>query len=146
MNTILDVEDPQLVVLNGDLITGENTFKHNSTSYVDIIVKPLVARGLSWASTYGNHDSQFNLSRQELFECEKQYPNSLTQRMVWARDSGVSNYFLPVYSSDETDMVPQVILWFFDSRGGAEYQREDDQGNGVPISDYVSHPVSKYSS
>ena len=51
MNTVLDVESPQLVVLNGDLITGENTYLANSTHYVDEIVQPLVQRGLSWAST-----------------------------------------------------------------------------------------------
>lgn len=51
MNTVLDVESPQLVVLNGDLITGENTYLTNSTHYVDEIVQPLVQRGLSWAST-----------------------------------------------------------------------------------------------
>lgn len=54
MNTVLDDESPQLVVLNGDLITGENTFKDNSTDYVDEIVAPLVEAGLPWASTYGS--------------------------------------------------------------------------------------------
>lgn len=54
MQTVLDSETPQLVVLNGDLITGENTFRENSTDYVDVIVSPLVKAGLPWASTYGS--------------------------------------------------------------------------------------------
>lgn len=54
MQTVLDHESPQLVVLNGDLITGENTFKENSTDYVDKIVAPIVEAGLPWASTYGS--------------------------------------------------------------------------------------------
>lgn len=54
MQTVLDHETPQLVVLNGDLITGENTLKDNSTDYVDEIVAPLVEAGLPWASTYGS--------------------------------------------------------------------------------------------
>lgn len=53
MNSVLDSESPQLVVLNGDLITGENTYLFNSTYYVDRIVQPMVQRGLEWASTYG---------------------------------------------------------------------------------------------
>jgi len=53
MNTVLDNESPQLVVLNGDLITGENTYLSNSTYYVDRIVQPMIQRGLPWASTYG---------------------------------------------------------------------------------------------
>lgn len=54
METVLDKESPQLVVINGDFITGENTFKKNSTDYVDEIVSPLLARKLPWASTYGS--------------------------------------------------------------------------------------------
>lgn len=54
MQTVLDNESPQLVVLNGDLITGEDTERENSTDYVDEIVAPLVEAGLPWASTYGS--------------------------------------------------------------------------------------------
>lgn len=54
MRYVLKGESPQLVVLNGDLITGENTFKKNGTDYVDNIVAPLVDAGLPWASTYGS--------------------------------------------------------------------------------------------
>jgi len=53
MNSVLDDESPQLVVINGDLITGENTYLYNSTYYIDRIVQPMVQRGLSWASNYG---------------------------------------------------------------------------------------------
>ncbi|EEA22062.1 hypothetical protein EYB25_006705 [Talaromyces marneffei] len=143
MNSILDNESPQLVVLNGDLITGENTFKANSSHYLDQIVAPLVGRNLYWACTYGNHDSQFNLSRRDIFTREKRYPNSLTQSMVppFSYESGVSNYYLPVYSADKKDKTPKVILWFFDSRGGYEFQSVDKNGNGIPIDDFVDQSV-----
>lgn len=142
MNSILDQESPQLVVLNGDLITGENTYKANSSHYLDQIVAPLVDRNLYWACTYGNHDSQFNLSRQEIFVREKRYPNSLTQSMVptLGYETGVSNYYLPIYSADKIDKAPKVILWFFDSRGGSEFQSADENGD-VPIDDFVDQSV-----
>lgn len=54
METVLNHEHPQLIVLNGDLITGENTFKENSSDYVDQIVKPILDANLPWASTYGS--------------------------------------------------------------------------------------------
>ncbi|KUL82257.1 hypothetical protein ZTR_10772 [Talaromyces verruculosus] len=143
MNSILDQESPQLVVLNGDLITGENTYEANSSHYLDQIVTPLVDRNLYWACTYGNHDSQFNLSRQEIFTREKRYPNSLTQSMVPSigYESGLSNYYLPIYSADKSDKTPKVILWFFDSRGGYEFQNTDKNGDGVPINDFVDQSV-----
>lgn len=147
MNSILDQESPQLVVLNGDLITGENTFKANSSHYLDEIVVPLVDRNLYWACTYGNHDSQFNLSRQEIFAREKRYPNSLTQSMVptIGDASGVSNYYLPIYSADKRDNTPKVILWFFDSRGGNQFQKVDKNGDVIPVDDFVDQSVSNYS-
>lgn len=54
MQAVLLNETPQVVVLNGDLITGENTFKENSADYIDEIVAPLEEFGLPWASTYGS--------------------------------------------------------------------------------------------
>ncbi|KAL3461214.1 Metallo-dependent phosphatase-like protein [Aspergillus heterothallicus] len=117
INNVLDAESPDLVVLNGDLITGENGFLENATVYIDQIVAPLVDRGLTWASTYGNHDHQYNLSATDLLARENQYPNSRTQHMVMDKNAGVTNYYLPVLSS-AGDGVPSLILWFFDSRGG----------------------------
>lgn len=136
MKTVLEVESPELVVLNGDLITGENTFKENATDYVDKIVGPLVEAGLPWASTYGSewtlhpliqlqvtheirwldHDSDVNLTRKDIYAREKTYANSLTGCEVTKKDSGVSNYYLPVYPNN-TSTIPAMILWFFDSRG-----------------------------
>ncbi|KAK4463570.1 hypothetical protein QBC42DRAFT_265528 [Cladorrhinum samala] len=145
ISTILDAEpSTSLVVLNGDLVTGENTFLHNSTHYLDQIVSPMVDRNLTWASTYGNHDSDFNLSRSALFSREKRYPNSRTTQMVSSLndEAGITNYFLPVYPSScpssagargsgtpsKPSCVPLLVLYFFDSRGGFRFQEPDRRG------------------
>lgn len=65
-----------------------------------------------------DHDSDFNLSRTNIYEREKTYDNSLTGNMVTTNESGTSNYYLPVYANDDTSSIPALILWFFDSRGG----------------------------
>ncbi|KAJ0117531.1 Metallo-dependent phosphatase [Diaporthe amygdali] len=137
MKRVLEDESPELVVLNGDLITGADTFKENSTDYVDMIVAPIVEAGLPWASTYGNHDSDFNLSRKDIYSREKTYENSLTGCDVNQNDSGVSNYYLPVYTND-TSSIPVMILWFFDSGGGRQQAQ-----NGAAISrpDWVDGSV-----
>lgn len=129
MNAVLDTEESlDLVVLNGDLITGENTFKDNSSAYVDQIVVPMVSRNLPWASTYGNHDSKYNLSREAIFQAEKQYNLSCTQQMIPSLP-GITNYYLLVQTSDGR---PAAILWFFDSRGGASYQRDPSNQDDIP--------------
>ncbi|KAI3335160.1 Metallo-dependent phosphatase [Ustulina deusta] len=144
INEVLENESPGLVVLNGDLITGENGFLENSTVYVDQIVGPLVARNLTWASTYGNHDYDFNISGEAILEREKGWRNSRTSPMVFGPDAGVSNYYLPVYDHgcvDENTCSPELILWFFDSRGGFKYQQKDAEGNRVGQPNWVDASV-----
>ncbi|KAH8751319.1 Metallo-dependent phosphatase-like protein [Diaporthe sp. PMI_573] len=142
MQDILKLESPELVVLNGDLITGENTFKANATAYVDRIAVPLVEAGLPWASTYGNHDSDLHLTREDIYAREKTYSNSLTRSDVNQEDSGVSNYYLPVYPSDSSTM-PAMILWFFDSRGGYLWHRklQKQDGSATSQDDWVDSSV-----
>ncbi|KAG4442013.1 hypothetical protein IFR05_002481 [Cadophora sp. M221] len=126
IDAILDTEDSDFVILNGDLITGENTFLTNSTKYLDVIVAPLVERNVRWASTYGNHDSQFNLSRSSLFKEEDKYDLSYTQTSPRIVD-GVTNYYLPLFAREkDCDGTPLAILWFFDSQGGAPFQASPD--------------------
>lgn len=136
MRDVLAAEHPDLVVLNGDLITGENTFRENATAYVDVLVQPMVEAGVPWASTYGNHDSQFNLSREGIFEAESRYELSQTWRAEGALLPGVTNYYLPVAHSSAAD-DPSAILWFFDSRGGSPYQGGDAAGGGEDIPGWV---------
>ncbi|KAJ5640840.1 hypothetical protein N7528_000465 [Penicillium herquei] len=143
INRILNAESPDLVVLNGDLITGDNAFLQNATVYIDEIVAPLVDRGLTWASTYGNHDSAYNLSREAILEREHQWPNSRTEKMVSGREAGVTNYYLPVHASDDSkfDGAPEMLLWFFDSRGGYYYQELDSNGDEVAQPNWVDESV-----
>lgn len=146
LNKVLDDEAPDLVVLNGDLITGENAFVQNSTVYLDQIVEPFVQRGLSWASTYGNHDSDLNISSAAIYEREKSYLNSRTSRMVPGRNAGVSNYYLPVYAQNCTtcNCAPELLLWFFDSRGGFYYQEFQPDGSRVGQPGWVDTSVVEW--
>lgn len=155
LNKVLDFDPPDLVVLNGDLITGENTFLENSTDYVDMLVAPMAERGLTWASTYGNHDHQPNITGATILEREHTWQGSRTQQMVYGREAGVSNYYLPVYASDCEDIeavaagdedicAPELLLWFFDSRGGYRYQEWDDEGEQVGQPNWVDFSVVEW--
>ncbi|KAJ3568680.1 hypothetical protein NPX13_g6338 [Xylaria arbuscula] len=118
---VLERESPQLVVLNGDLISGYGTRADNATLYLDQVVAPIVERDLPWATTYGNHDNEAYVRSTDLLTREQQYENSLTQNMIPGKpQGGVSNYFLQVYPASGDQDVPEATLWFFDSRGGGE--------------------------
>lgn len=140
MATVLSIEKPQLAVLNGDLITGEATHSSNSSRYLDRIVEPLVEQDVPWASTYGNHDSSMNLCPFDVFQRETDYQNSFTQRMVSDPAAGFTNYFLPVFPHNRSTEIPEVILWFFDTRGG-DVCSEGGYGSGIR-SDWVHQSVS----
>ncbi|POR35844.1 Uncharacterized protein TPAR_03954 [Tolypocladium paradoxum] len=125
---VLDFDPPNLVVLNGDLINGESTCLENSTHYIDQIVSPMVERNLSWASTYGNHDRRYNIHGDGILKREHMWRGARTQKMVSATDAGTTNYYLPVYAAsctDDSTCAPELLLWFFDSRGGLYFQGED---------------------
>ncbi|OQE38049.1 hypothetical protein PENCOP_c009G03647 [Penicillium coprophilum] len=144
MNSVLSSENVQLVVLNGDLISGEATQSSNSSLYVDQIVAPLVDRGLPWASTYGNHDSEVNLDPEETFQQETKYDNSLTQRRVLNSTAGITNYYLPVFPHEgSNDDTPAFILWFFDSQGG-HYTTKNDDGKSGARQNWVDDSVIEW--
>jgi hypothetical protein len=149
IHKVLDKEDPELVVLNGDLITGDNAFLENATIYIEQIVGPLLERNLPWASAYGNHDHQYNLSSDALLAHEQRWPNSRTQKMVAGSelDVGTSNYYLPVFAHNSTstdESSPDLILWFFDSRGGARFQERDAAGKQIGLKNWVDTKVVEW--
>ena len=144
MSSILSAESPNLVVLNGDLITGENTFPENSTSYLDMLLQPVVRQNVQFATVYGNHDNNVNISTSALLAKEKAgYPQlSLSGAAVLGSESevGVSNYFLPVFFSGSTTWQPDLFLWFFDSKGGREYA-PGSSNDGLQIDSKVDDKV-----
>ena len=97
----------------------------------------MLERGIPWASTYGNHDSQFNLSREDIYNVESKYKSSYTRHSA-SGVPGVTNYYLLIYPAiiADTTARPVAILWFFDSQGGFPFQgREDPESvpNWVPL-------------
>ncbi|PLB38326.1 metallophosphoesterase family protein [Aspergillus candidus] len=149
MAQILSAENPQLAVLNGDLITGRTKpGPSNSSLYIDSLVAPLTDRHVRWASVYGNHESDRGLCPDDLLERETtNYPHaSLTRKMVDDPDAGITNYYLPVWSSENNNnnsssIAPELILWFFDSRGGQACEEAERPGSRRPnwVDDSVVH-------
>ncbi|KAF2177690.1 Metallo-dependent phosphatase [Zopfia rhizophila CBS 207.26] len=146
MDTILDQEPVNLAVLNGDLITGEDVRLDNGTLYIDQIVAPLINHKVPWASTYGNHDISFTCSTRAMLNREKTVGGklSLTQSMVQGDENvvGTSNYYVPVYgSAGGGNPELAMLLWFFDSKGGKQFQKTDANGQQIQALDWVDQEV-----
>ncbi|XP_007216019.2 probable inactive purple acid phosphatase 16 [Prunus persica] len=56
MSSVLDDENPDFVIYLGDVITANNIAIRNASLYWDQAVSPTRAKGIPWASVFGNHD------------------------------------------------------------------------------------------
>ncbi len=115
MAAILDAEQPDLVVLTGDVIDGSHC--RDGAAAWRQAVTPMVERTVPWAAVFGNHDDEGALDRRALLAVQQELPGCLTQAGP-AHVSGVGNYVLPVLSS--TQNRPAAHLYFLDSHGYAE--------------------------
>ncbi|OOQ87427.1 hypothetical protein PEBR_17437 [Penicillium brasilianum] len=145
MSEVIASESPHLVVLNGDLISGEALDGSNPAQYLHQVVKPLVDMDIPWASTYGNHDSEVNLDpEQDIYKHEIKYRNSLTTSMISSPEAGITNYYLPIYPHASSNAIPALILWFFDSKGGHYATNRSNDDRSGARGDWVDKTVSEW--
>lgn len=104
---VLDAEKPDLVVLTGDIVTGEPTQK-GWEAVTDLIIQ----RKVPFATVLGNHDDEADLTRAQLAGLIEKMPFSL---MVGSTEyvSGYGNYMVQIRTSDGKSAAE--TLYFMDS-------------------------------
>lgn len=120
---MLDMERPDLVIHTGDII-----YATPALGCLKEILSPMVERQIPFAVALGNHDGQFDLSREGLYERILSFPycvNSPSDKGI----TGVSNDVLTLSGSRGTDRV----FYLFDSgamapSGGYDYVHYDQIG------------------
>jgi len=126
MENILEKENPDLVVLTGDLIYSPNC-DTPADSLCDVL-EPINRKGVQWAAVYGNHDTEVGVTKKELLDVQQQSPLCLTKE---GNVSGVGNYQLHIYGANEDQI--KWSLFFLDSGmmntneqiGGYDYIKRD---------------------
>ena len=73
MNEILDREAPDLVVFTGDIVYGSP-----ASEALDKALQPTVSRNIPFAVTWGNHDDEFDMTREQLSDYIKKMTESLS--------------------------------------------------------------------
>lgn len=119
MNEVLDAEKPDFVIYTGDLIFGRPAKESLLQA-----VEPVVSRGIPFGVTWGNHDDEELLTRQELFDVIKDLPNNFTGTAEGI--TGVTNYVLPVKTHD--GRKDACVLYVFDSNGYSPMEEVDGYG------------------
>lgn len=104
MNTILDQEKPDLVLLAGDNYDGGETTANKLLEYLAIIVEPMESRKIPWAHVYGNHvEGGYEYFNGLKKETQQPMYESFDYCISKAGDEdidGIGNFVLPVLKSN----------------------------------------------
>lgn len=115
MEAVLDAEEPDLVVLTGDVIDGSHC-REPASSWREAVT-PIVERQLPWAAVFGNHDDGGALNRNDLMAVQQAIPFCLSAPGP-DHVSGVGNYVLSIRGANTNQ--PAAILYLLDSNSYAE--------------------------
>lgn len=110
LDTMLELEKPDMVVLTGDQIFGDEA--PDSETAVFKALYPFISRKIPFAVTMGNHDDEGSMTRAEIMSLSADLPYSVAA--VGPEEvAGVGNYVVPIegYSTRNT----AITLYFLDT-------------------------------
>lgn len=148
LNAVLDAENPDFVIHTGDIVFGAP-----AADGARLVLQTLVDRGIPFAVTLGNHDSDFDLSRAEMLEFVKGVKgnvgigpdNILTlsgktlSRVIYLFDSGNRTRMAgeKSYSYIRSDQ----IAWY---RAASDWFKAQNGGEPVPSMAFFHIPFPEY--
>ncbi len=127
INKVLDAEKPDLVIHTGDIIFGKP-----AEASIRELLEPVSRRKIPFALTFGNHDDEFDKTREELYDIVRSIPHSITSTTEGI--TGVTNYILTLGApgGESTDRV----IYMFDSNAYSTI--EGIEGYGHIHSDQIN--------
>ena len=131
LDSVIEAEQPDLIVLSGDQLTANN-IDVNASAYMHNLCQHLKQYNIPWAQIFGNHDdaplerededgniirtNQTKTSREDLYHVDHSFaPLSLT-KLGPKNLFGTSNYVLDVYNPDNNQVALQLLM--LDTGGG----------------------------
>ncbi|GAA1721055.1 metallophosphoesterase [Isoptericola hypogeus] len=137
MRAVLDDEHPDLVILNGDNITGGCDTPLEMQQAMNNVAQPMEERRIPWAVTFGNHDEDSTPSsgvdEEQMLAFYRSYRynvNGPTARGV----TGQGNSHLLI---DGTNGRPAFNVWLLDSGRYAPGTIAGQNLNGYPTWDWL---------
>ncbi len=127
VKTMVDREQPDLVILTGDnvrsLAAAPIVDAAHMRRVLDTAVGYLEEKGIYWMHVYGNHDDEDNpLDKEAQQAVYEGYEYCLSKDVQEL--SGVGNYVVPLYGSDESEDEIKFAFWGLDS---GTYMTEEDK-------------------
>ena len=149
LSAVLDAEMPDFAIHTGDIVYGRP-----ASEAAHLVLDNLVARGIPFAVTLGNHDGEFDLDRDQLLELISGFDgcvnrgrdNILTlngpdgpERVFYLFDSGNRDQIAGI-SSWGYIHAPQ-IEWY---RNASNQFKENNGGEPVPAVAFFHIPLPEY--
>ncbi|MBO4475168.1 MAG: metallophosphoesterase family protein [Bacteroidales bacterium] len=110
INAVLDAEKPDFVIHTGDIVFGEPAGPSAQKA-----LQPLADRGIPFAVALGNHDSDFDLTREEIYNLILSFPGNVNT----SAEPGINGFSNDILTLSGKDGIERV-LYLFDS-GSREY-------------------------
>ncbi|MGH2389449.1 MAG: metallophosphoesterase family protein [Chloroflexota bacterium] len=109
MQSIIEAEQPDLIILTGDLISAAAC--DDPLRAVRDVVSVVEGSRVPWAVVLGNHDSEANVSREALMDALIEHECCVAGRSA-SGVTGVGNYYLAVLDAHR---APAAVLYFLDA-------------------------------
>lgn len=121
INSVLDAEKPDLVVLSGDQINGETSPDTQSALFK--VVQIFIARRIPFATIFGNHDNEGSVSsREDLMQLTQALPYSLSTSGPVDVD-GTGNYYVEVLARGQSTHSA-LTIYLLDTHGYSSDERQ----------------------
>ncbi len=139
MRAIIEKEQPDLVLLGGDLWNeSPEATVEQLREFLDIFSAPMEERCIPWAHVYGNHDHDILMDRRLMQSVFESYPHCVSNHTNDGVD-GVSNFLLPIRSCDNSRVA--FAVWGLDTHNLSDGQR---LRNGVNLRAAHQAPALPY--
>ncbi len=127
MNTVLDAEQPDFVLFTGDLIYAvrEEDGKNRCDNPIEAMQAAILAvteRQIPWAIVFGNHDTEHDITREQLMDAVCKQPYTLAEAGP-DHIHGTGNYVLPITGSDGNSTA--ALLYALDSGDYSSHPHTD---------------------
>ena len=120
VNSVLDDEKPDLIILSGDQVNGETS--SDAQSAIFKFASIFIERKIPYATIFGNHDDEGSLSREAQMELTHSLGYSLSQRGKTDLD-GVGNYVIEVMARKQSSHSA-LTLYLLDTHSYSPDERQ----------------------
>ncbi len=122
MERVLAAEKPDLIVLTGDIIESRRC-RDPVKSFRDALYVA-ASSGIPWAAVFGNHDSEGNVTREQLMQAQLELPGTVA-RSGPPEVEGVGNFSLRI---EDRDGRVKAALYCLDSGDYSDHEEAAGYG------------------